>query len=66
MSAIFFVVFLLLALYAIVSVITVIIDFKTGRYKRFIVLRNNMDDARTILESRRNRGDKVWESIPSE
>ena len=66
MSTIFFVVFLLLALYAIVSVVTVIIDFKTGRYKRFIVLRNNMDEARTILESRRNRGDKVWESIPSE
>ncbi len=66
MSAIFFVVFLLLALYAIVSVVTVIIDFKTGRYKRLRVLRNNMDDARTILESRRNRSDKVWESIPSE
>lgn len=66
MSTIFFVVFLLLALYAIVSVITVIIDFKTGRSKRFIVLRNNMGQARTILESRRNRSDKVWESIPSE
>ena len=47
MSTIFFVVFLLLALYAIVSVITVIIDFKTGRYKRLKALRRNLDEAQS-------------------
>ncbi len=63
MSTLLFAVFIFLALYAIVSVVTVLIDFKTGRYKRLRRLRNNLDDAQLELESRRNRSDKSWESV---
>ena len=66
MDVVFSIVFVLLCAYAIVTIVTVVVDFSTGRYKRLKRLRNSMDEARTEFESRRNRSDKFWESMPSE
>jgi len=63
MSTILFIVFLLLTVYAAISVITAVVDLKTGRYKRLKRLQQNMDDARTQFESRRKTSDKFWESV---
>ena len=63
---VFSIVFVLLCAYAIVTIVTVVVDFSTGRYKRLKRLRTSMDEARTEFESRRNRSDKFWESMPSE
>ena len=66
MSTVLFLVFLFLAIYAAASLLTVIVDFKTGRYRRLKRLRSSMDEARREFESRQNRSDKFWESLPSE
>ena len=63
MSTILFVVFLFLAIYAAASVFTVIVDFKTGRYRRLKRLRNNMDKARAEFEDRRQNSAELWERI---
>lgn len=63
MSTILFLVFLLLAVYAAASIVTVVIDFKTGRYKRLKRLRNNMNEARTVFETQQKISDEFWESV---
>ena len=63
METILFVVFLFFVVYAAATLVTVVIDFKTGRYKRLKRLRHNMDEARTEFETRRKSSDKFWESV---